>query len=237
METRVIIEEMNGGVLNMVFNAGPVVILVMLILLIFSILSWAIIIYKYKTFRKIDKESQRFLSLFNKKPQSIPLLYETSMRYGHTPFAKLYKVAHEERTRAERYNNIIDRLQRMLKKTILAEMNTLEKSLPFLATAGSATPFLGLFGTVWGLMRSFKEIGVTGSANFAVVAPGISEALITTAMGLVVAIPAVIAYNHFTTKLNHLIHDVEVFSEEVLWMEAPRTVSYTKPVKDVRQPG
>ena len=107
-------------------------------------------------------------------------------------------------------------IQRVLKKAISRETGRLEKAVSFLATTGNTTPFIGLFGTVWGIMNSFRGIGVKGSASLAVVAPGISEALIATAMGLIAAIPAVVAYNHFVTRINRMAVEMENFAGDFL---------------------
>jgi len=110
----------------------------------------------------------------------------------------------------------IEGMQRVLRKTIANEINRMEKAVAFLATTGNTTPFIGLFGTVWGIMNSFRGIGLKGSASLAVVAPGISEALIATAMGLLAAIPAVVAYNHFLTRINRMTTEMENFAGDFL---------------------
>jgi biopolymer transport protein TolQ len=197
-----IISGTSGNIFDMIFGAGPMVKSVILLLLLFSVVSWAIIIYKYRLFSSIEKESQKFLHLYKKEAQNVPLLYETSRRHIYTPHAKLYKAAYEEYRRLWRHKNlsnspfstnIKENIQRVLRKTLLSEVYEMERALPFLATTGNSAPFIGLFGTVWGIMNSFQGIGVQGSANLAVVAPGISEALIATAMGLAAAIPAVVS--------------------------------------------
>ena len=215
----------NGNLFEMVFSAGPMVKFVLILLLLFSVASWAIIIYKYRLFNSIEKETLNFLNLYRKETQNVPLLYEASRRFIYTPYSKLYKAAYEEYSRLWRNKslpnssfsiNTKENIQRVMKKTLLADINEMEKFLPFLATTGNTAPFIGLFGTVWGIMNSFQGIGMKGSANLAVVAPGISEALIATAMGLVAAIPAVAAYNFFTSKLNKTVSEAETFSDEII---------------------
>jgi biopolymer transport protein TolQ len=215
----------NGNLFEMVFSAGPMVKFVLIVLLLFSVASWAIIIYKYRLFNNIEKETLNFLNLYRKEAQNVPLLYEASRRFVYTPYTKLYKAAYEEYRRLWRHKklpnssfstNAKENIQRVMKKTLLAEINEMEKFLPFLATTGNTAPFIGLFGTVWGIMNSFQDIGMKGSANLAVVAPGISEALIATAMGLVAAIPAVVAYNFFTSRLNKTVSEAETFSDEII---------------------
>lgn len=215
----------NGNLFEMVFGAGPMVKFVLIVLLLFSVVSWAITFHKYRLFNNIEKENLKFLNLYRKEAQNVPLLYETSRRFIYTPYAKLYKAGYEEYRRLWRNKslpnssfsiNSKENIQRVMKKTLLTEIYEMEKVLPFLATTGNTAPFIGLFGTVWGIMNSFQDIGIKGSANLAVVAPGISEALIATAMGLVAAIPAVIAYNFLTGKLNKIVSEAETFSDEII---------------------
>ncbi|MBI5048928.1 MAG: protein TolQ [Deltaproteobacteria bacterium] len=207
----------------MIEGAGIMVKFVLITLLAFSILSWAIIIYKYRIIRKMEKESAEFLEFFWHKKQFAPI-YEASANYKHAPLAKLFAAGYNEifQARVQKKENIqfgvgeIDSIQRVLKKTISNEVSRMEKAVSFLATTGNTTPFIGLFGTVWGIMNSFRGIGIKGSASLAVVAPGISEALIATAMGLIAAIPAVVAYNHFVTRINRVTIEMENFAGDFL---------------------
>lgn len=214
---------LDNNIFEMVINAGPIVQVVILILLFFSILSWAIILQKFITFKRILQESKSFLS-FVKGHNNLSLCYETARRYK-TPFSYLFIKACEEAVRNKNLYlqtnplpipYIKDDLKGPVRKVIDEEIKTIEKNLPFLATTGNTTPFIGLFGTVWGIMNAFRGIGIKGSANLATVAPGISEALIATAMGLFAAIPAVIAYNHYLNKINNLAGELETFSEDVI---------------------
>ncbi len=219
----------NFNILAMVFNAGPMVKFVMLLLLIFSLLSWTIILMKYRQFRNIQDESADFLdSFWNSKnladaqvsARENPLSPEAALfSHGYTELQKLGKSRASIRTGEETLEMqlaTMDNLKRALRKAEGMELQRLSKSLSFLATTGSATPFIGLFGTVWGIMSSFHDIGMRGSASLAVVAPGISEALVATAAGLAVAIPAVIFYNHFSNRLEDVEGDMQSFATDFL---------------------
>lgn len=138
-------------------------------------------------------------------------LFSTSRKYPISPLALLFKSVYSEKTYSES-----DELKRMLRRYSTLEGTKLQRYLNFLATTGSTTPFIGLFGTVWGIMNAFRGIGAAGSASLAVVAPGIAEALITTAVGLAAAIPAVIAYNYYLSRANRMIIEMEDFSEELV---------------------
>lgn len=208
----------------MVSHAGPIVKLVLLLLLSFSIFSWAIIIYKLMLLKKIEKETTRFYEIFWEKRQ-FSHISSIAGSYRYTPLVPLFtsvynelsnvmKSSSDDKTALGREN--IDRIERILKKTGLKQSTRMEYAVSFLATAGNTAPFIGLFGTVWGIMTSFQEIGASGAANLAVVAPGISEALVATAMGLVVAIPAVVGYNHITTKINRVTSEMDNFSSDLL---------------------
>lgn len=210
----------------MVAGAGIMVKLVLILLILFSILSWAIVIYKYRIIRKMEKESEKFLEFFWQKKQ-FAFIFDASSNYRFSPLARVFVAGYKEllQTTAQKRDiqpnvqfNIgeIDSIQRVLKKAISGEIGKVEKAVSFLATTGNTTPFIGLFGTVWGIMNSFRGIGIKGSASLAVVAPGISEALIATAMGLMAAIPAVVAYNHFVTRINRMAVEMENFAGDFL---------------------
>ncbi|HBR16973.1 MAG: protein TolQ [Deltaproteobacteria bacterium RIFCSPLOWO2_12_FULL_43_16] len=209
----------------MVLGAGIMVKLVLIILLAFSVLSWAIIIYKYSIIRKMERESIAFLDFFWSKKQFTPI-FEACVDYKFTPLSRLFAAGYNELmqvripkkdTALSQFNvGEFDSIQRSLKKTMSNEISRMEKAVAFLATTGNTTPFIGLFGTVWGIMNSFRGIGLKGSASLAVVAPGISEALIATAMGLIAAIPAVVAYNHFVTRINRMAVEMENFAGDFL---------------------
>ncbi|MCX8030496.1 MAG: protein TolQ [Thermodesulfovibrionales bacterium] len=201
---------MEHSVIQLILQAGLVVKAVFLVLLIFSIISWAIIFYKWRLFSMADKETNNFLRIFSSTldPKD---LYVSTKRFNISPLANLFRSVYSEKTYSDR-----DELKRMLKRYSVLEASKLEKYLNFLATTGSTTPFIGLFGTVWGIMNTFRGIGGAGSASLAVVAPGIAEALIATALGLVAAIPAVVAYNYYLGRVNRMIVELDDFSEELV---------------------
>lgn len=219
-----------GGILELVLEAGPVVKLVLFILAFLSVFTWAIIFFKFRAVRRARAESKQFLEVFweSKKLDSI---YETSQELTRSPVAAVFRAGYQELIRLKRVNpggsssagetlspesGGISNINRAMQKATMSEINMLERFLTFLATTGSAAPFIGLFGTVWGIMDSFRSIGVMGSANLTVVAPGISEALIATAMGLFAAIPAVMAYNFFVNRIKTLVNEMDIFSSEFL---------------------
>jgi len=214
-------------VLELIWNAGPVVKLVLLILTYFSVVSWAIILYKARVVRRAMRDSEGFLDAFwNKK--RLDAVSQDLKLYPDAPQTVLFREGYQELMKVQRLQNdnetqsftaglsAADNVSRALRRASTQETYRLEKYLTFLATTGSTAPFIGLFGTVWGIMNSFHGIGKMGSASLAVVAPGISEALIATAIGLVAAIPAVVAYNHFLNKVNILIGEMDNFSQEFL---------------------
>ena len=215
----------------MIMHAGPMGQMVMLTLLVFSLGSWSIIFMKTRLFKKTIAETDDFLETFwtsktlsdaNDAAGRFPLSPEAAV-FG-AGFAELQKI-NKIRTRKDTDTKneplemqlaTMDNLKRAIRKAESQEIAELGKSLSFLATTGSAAPFIGLFGTVWGIMASFHDIGMRGSASLAVVAPGISEALVATAAGLAVAIPAVIAYNYFANRLGDIENEVQNFSTDFL---------------------
>lgn len=211
----------------MFWNAGLVVKFVMLLLLFFSLMSWTIVFQKYLLFKKVRDESQVFLDKFWSS-KNLAEAYKTALETSLCPEASIFRSGYTELQKIGKKKNSeelqtlemrlagMNNLKRVLQKAVGRESFHLSKSLSFLATAGSSTPFIGLFGTVWGIMASFKEIGIRGSASLAVVAPGISEALVATAAGLAVAIPAVIFYNYYSTLLADKENDMESFSADFL---------------------
>jgi len=213
---------------DLVLQAGPVVKLVLLILLYFSLVSWAIIFYKFAVVHKAIKESDRFLDFFWSKKR-FDVVGQGIRDFANSPLATLFREGYHEMLQLKKksanpdddgdFSSEMDTTEivgRALRRATTQETHRLEKYLTFLATTGSTAPFIGLFGTVWGIMDAFHGIGQTGSASLAVVAPGISEALIATAIGLAAAIPAVMGYNHFLNKVNVLIGEMDNFSQEFL---------------------
>ncbi|MFH1092434.1 MAG: protein TolQ [Pseudomonadota bacterium] len=207
------------NVWQMIVNAGPVVKMVMMVLFLFSVLSWSIIIYKSLQLSRARRYSYNFLDLFWKS-RSLADIYNESIGFESSPVAQIFRVGYQElgrlrKTRAE-IRVATENVQRALRRAAAAEATRLSRTLSFLATTGNTTPFIGLFGTVWGIMTSFHEIGLTGSANLAAVAPGISEALVATAAGLAAAIPAVIAFNHFASRVRVLEAEMTNFVSDFL---------------------
>jgi biopolymer transport protein TolQ len=212
---------------ELITHAGLVVKLVLLILAYFSVTSWAIIIYKTLVIQRATRDSARFLDFFWAK-RRFDVISQGLGDFRHSPLSVLFRDVNHELLQSRRAvegasADALDvdlgeqeRVARVLRRATTSETHRLEKYLSFLATTGSAAPFIGLFGTVWGIMDAFHGIGKTGSASLAVVAPGISEALVATAIGLVAAIPAVIAYNHFVNKVNVLIGEMDNFCQEML---------------------
>ena len=209
-------------------GTGLVVKLVLLVLIYFSVVSWAIIFFKLLQVHRANSESVRFLEFFWKTKRFDSINSQLD-RFSNSPLTVLFNEGYAELRKLmekgeekEEPNVIstelggVDNISRALRRATTSEITRLEKYLTFLATTGSTAPFIGLFGTVWGIMNAFKGIGETGSASLAVVAPGIAEALIATAIGLVAAIPAVMAYNHFQNKIRVLIKEMDSFSTEFL---------------------
>lgn len=201
---------MKESVLTLVLQAGIVVKGVLLLLLFFSVVSWAIIFFKQRYFSKANKESEQFLRLY--RTTRVPReLYKATRGFGLSPISNVFKSVYTDDIRRDQ-----SEVKRLLRRYGTLESVKLERYLNFLATTGSTAPFIGLFGTVWGIMTSFHGIGFAGSASLAVVAPGIAEALIATAVGLVAAIPAVIAYNYYLSMARKMIIEMEDFSEDLL---------------------
>jgi len=201
---------MNSSVFSLILHAGYVVKGVLLILLSFSVVSWAIIFFKQRYFSRANKESTEFQQLFRTN-RDTATLFKNTKNLSLSPIANVFRSVYSDGARRDR-----NEIKRLLRRYETLESVKLEKYLNFLATTGSTTPFIGLFGTVWGIMNSFHGIGTAGSASLAVVAPGIAEALIATAVGLVAAIPAVIAYNYYLSMSRQMIIDMEDFSEDLL---------------------
>jgi biopolymer transport protein TolQ len=209
-------------------HAGMMGKLVMLVLLIFSVASWSIVIMKFLMFRKARNASLDFLDAFWDS-KTLNEAYEAAREYPLSPEATVFVTGYNELKKISAARNAaqsmvtlenqlatMDNLKRAVRKAQFLESDRLASSISILATTGSATPFIGLFGTVWGIMVSFQSIGKQGSASLAVVAPGISEALVATAAGLAAAIPAVIFYNYFSNKVSEFDSNVESFSTDFI---------------------
>lgn len=217
----------NTGAIDAISHASPVVQLTLLILIGLSVFCWGIAYSKYQNLKKITESNELFLNKFW-KVNSLDSLYEDVDQYSDSSLARVFKAAYVEMkklaespllAKAEGDKPVlsgIDNLERVLRKASENEISNMESRLTVLATTGSTGPFIGLFGTVWGIMGSFHKIGQTGTASLAVVAPGISEALIATAIGLAAAIPAVVLYNNFIAKIRRQEMALNNFSADFL---------------------
>lgn len=207
--------------IDLILNAGWVVKFVMLGLFLASVGSWAIILLKRQLLRQAQKQNEQFLQGFW-NGWSISEAFTRASDFPLSPVAKSFQAAIKELRKLGEGDNKSDSslrsdiVIRALKKSNTSELAALEYSLSWLATTASSAPFVGLFGTVWGIMNSFQSIGVTGSANLAAVAPGISEALIATAIGLAAAIPAAIAYNFLSGKVRSQAITMDTFNQDLL---------------------
>ena len=199
-------------ILNLFIRADIIVKSVIIILIAASIYSWAIIIEKYRLFKKINKSSEEFENKFWKS-RSAEAFYNNLPQNIDDPMANVFKDTMQVIVKAKSKSNISNRLESMLEVSIEKQMNTIEKSYTFLATVGSTAPFIGLFGTVWGIMNSFQSIAISRNTSLAIVAPGIAEALFATALGLLAAIPAVVAYNKFSSESKKYSQKLESFSK------------------------
>ena len=210
-----------------ILGAGIIVKLVLLLLLSFSVVSWGIILFKFFQVQRAKNDSERFMDFFWKSKRFDAIASQVD-RFANSPLTVLFNEGYNELKKVVETDSKsdgsalstdlggVENVSRALRRATNSEITRLEKYLTFLATTGSTSPFIGLFGTVWGIMTAFEGIGKTGSASLAVVAPGIAEALIATAIGLVAAIPAVMAYNHFQHKIRVLINEMDSFTTEFL---------------------
>jgi biopolymer transport protein TolQ len=217
-----------NGVTDMIMQAGPMVKAILMLLLILSLACWAVIFIKFRLLRRARKESSEFMDLYWHR-KSFPSLYRDSKTMEESHLAQVFQVGYEELVRLNKYmdrgnsedsrvdpETLLENVDRAMRGAMLAENQRLERFVTLLATTGNTAPFIGLFGTVWGIMTSFQEIGLKGAANLAVVAPGISEALVATAIGLATAIPAVVAFNHFSNKLRQAESEMNNFAADFL---------------------
>ncbi len=221
----------SAGVFHMLTSAGLVVKLVLLLLLFFSITSWAIMFIKYRYIRKAHQSSVAFIDLFW-QCRNLGDAFARARSQKSSPVARLFMAGYMEIKKSGDGENLpgdipagadgvtgfqlMGSVKRALRRSIDVELRRLGQLVPFLATAGNTAPFIGLFGTVWGIMNTFRGIGLSQSASLAVVAPGISEALVATAAGLAVAIPAVIAYNYFISRIRVMDSELQGFAADFL---------------------
>ena len=203
------------SILNLFLRADIIVKSVIIILIASSIYSWAIIIEKYRLFKKINFSSEEFENKFWKS-KSAESFYNNLPQEMEDPMANVFKDTMQVIVKSKSKSNLSNRLESMLEVNIEKQLNVIEKNFTFLATVGSTAPFIGLFGTVWGIMNSFQSIAISRNTSLAIVAPGIAEALFATALGLLAAIPAVIAYNKFNSDSKKYSQKLENFSKRFL---------------------
>jgi biopolymer transport protein TolQ len=200
---------------SLFIRADYIVKSVILMLIGCSIYSWAIIIEKLRLFKKINLESEEFEEKFWKS-KSAETFYNNLPANLENPTASLFKDSMQTLLKAKNKSNLSEKVSTMLEVNIEKQMSKIDKGFTFLATVGSTAPFIGLFGTVWGIMNSFQSIAISRNTSLAIVAPGIAEALFATALGLLAAIPAVVAYNKFNNDSKKYTQKLENFSRRFL---------------------
>ena len=200
---------------NLFLRADFIVKSVILMLIGCSIYSWAVIIEKFRLFKKINLESEEFEEKFWKS-KSAETFYNSLPAVTENPTASLFKDTMQSLLKAKSKTNLNERMASILEVNIEKQISKIDKGFTFLATVGSTAPFIGLFGTVWGIMNSFQSIAISRNTSLAIVAPGIAEALFATALGLLAAIPAVVAYNKFNNDSKKYSQRLENFSKRFL---------------------
>ena len=212
-ETAVVSSSME--IIYSILHANILVQITFVILIFMSVFSWGIILTKRKMFQKIEIYNAPFQDIFQ-KANNLQSIYDISLKYSKSSLANIFKTGYKEIQKISKSKlaeseavhegllSGLDNLERSLRKAVMNEVSAMEEKLSFLATTGTVSPFIGLFGTVFGIMDAFQKIGKMGSASLAVVAPGISEALIATGIGLFAAIPASVFYNHYVTKIKKM---------------------------------
>jgi biopolymer transport protein TolQ len=211
-------ESAGTGIVSMLSGAGPVVLLVLGVLILFSIVSWAIIAFKFGKIRTSIRESQDFLDSFF-DVRNVDRLFASSENFRNGSLPRVFRAGYIEYSSMRDKSTVAqlrERITLAVKREVNAESKRLTHLVPFLATVGNTAPFIGLFGTVWGIMTSFQNIGLMKSASLAAVAPGISEALVATATGLVAAIPAVMGYNYLIQKVGQIERDLQDFTPDFI---------------------
>src|SRR5271165_3525487 len=209
-----LVAAVGGEISGLIESSGLVAKAVLVILLIFSLASWTIIFSKWGLFRRARAQSNRFIRMF-RKSERLNDVAAVVEQFKPSPLVPVFEGAYDE-LRKQGYPVRVTSLQRATQIAASEELTRLESRLPWLATCGAVTPFIGLFGTVWGIIDAFHGLGTAGSATLRAVAPGISEALITTAAGLFAAIPAVIGYNIFTQNIREFGARMDDFSLELI---------------------
>ena len=219
----------HGNLLTMMTGSGLVVQLVLYTLIFFSVLSWGIILFKARQIRAARRETERFIEIFAEM-KNLTTIHTSSQEMRRSPVAQVFRAGYQELvrlTRAKRQARAEDaplttdlggvaNVERAMRRAASQELTKLERALTFLATTASAAPFIGLFGTVWGIMNAFLGLSTIQSSTIQAVAPGIAEALIATAAGLFAAIPAVVGYNSFARQIRVLSVETDNFSFEFL---------------------
>ena len=203
------------SILKLFVRADIIVKSVIIILIACSIYSWAVIIEKIKLFKKINSSTEEFENKFWKS-KSAENFYDNLPSKTEDPMARVFMDSMQVMLKSKRSSNLNEKMSRMLEINIEKQMEKIEKGYTFLATVGSTAPFIGLFGTVWGIMNSFQSIAISRNTSLAIVAPGIAEALFATALGLLAAIPAVVAYNKFNNDAKKYSQKLENFSKRFL---------------------
>ena len=203
------------SLMNLFLRADIIVKSVIILLIVCSIYSWAVIFEKIKLFKKINSSSDQFEDKFWKS-KSAETFYNNLPQNISDPMALIFKESMQGIVKSKSKSNINERLTSILEAGIEKQTSKIEKGFTFLATVGSTAPFIGLFGTVWGIMNSFQSIAISRNTSLAIVAPGIAEALFATALGLLAAIPAVVAYNKFNNDLRRYSQKLESFSKRFI---------------------
>lgn len=215
------------SILTLILNAGIVVQGVLILLILLSLVSWAIIFNKWRLYAKTQHEAESFSKNFWSGTDMDTVLAGIPQQYPNSPLPNIFQAGYREfmRTRRDAKQNEagkivaaggMDGIRRALDAAFSREMERLSRNLAFLATVGSTSPFIGLFGTVWGIVNAFQSIALTKNTSLTAVAPGIAEALVATAFGLIAAIPAVVAYNKFSADLKRIASNMEQFNSEFL---------------------
>jgi biopolymer transport protein TolQ len=201
--------------------AGPMAKVVLLTLAVFSVVSWGITAERFRRFRRAESESRAFLSRFH-EGGGFAAIQDATSGLRFSPLADIFRAVHREISLnppaegTEWHGAELEAIDRIMRRNASLQLGELEQSLGFLASTAAATPFIGLFGTVWGIMNAFRGIGVSGTASLAAYAPGIAEALVDTAAGLAAAIPALLFYNHFLGRLRSMESRIDEFLADLI---------------------
>lgn len=215
------------SIVHLILHAGTIVQSVLVLLILLSVMSWAIIFNKWRRYRKVRHDAETFAQAFWSGSDMDTILAGIPQQYPDSPLPNIFQAGYREFMRTRRdagaaqsgkivAGSGIDGVRRSLDASFSREMEKLSRHLPFLATVGSTSPFIGLFGTVWGIVNAFQGIALSKNTSLIAVAPGIAEALVATAFGLIAAIPAVVAYNKFSADLKRIGANMEQFGSEFL---------------------